>query len=163
MAFFPSWIYHSETMANIPKPHYWQLSTTQVKAEKSPRQLLQYFFLSVCGNLFPAMCSGIHVVAEGHFKGPGCFVPRAEEEFMSAILEFYPARSSGLSIKGWDAHCWGTLKNFHTGEDFSRDDLNHIQGIFPSTDPREGPSLAKSLSVTAVDPSGSSGRGGLGL
>lgn len=57
-------------------------------------------------------------VAEGHFKGPGCFFSRADLEMMSAILEFYPACSPHLSIKGWDALLGPIESIVHTGDNF---------------------------------------------
>lgn len=42
--FSPSWVYCSETMANVPKPQCQQLSNTQVKAEKSPKTVTARLF-----------------------------------------------------------------------------------------------------------------------
>lgn len=60
--------------------------------------------------------------------------------------------------------CWPIQSIFHTDDDFSRDDIIiTFRAFFFPTNPRAGPPLAKSLPVTAIEPSGEAQeRGGLG-
>lgn len=86
---------------------------------------------------------------------------------MPVFLEFYPARSPGLSVKGWDLLSVSVQSIFHNDDDFSRDDLIITFRAIPPPLPKQtqGDSYPQlnALPMTAIEPSGELRKGWAGL